>query len=146
VNDRQGGALDDPHDVVDLQRVRQVIGEEHQQGETDKEQHDGDGDRESGELVAALAPGHPDGEQASGAVGEGTHEHPQHELVGPVAQEVTQQPGGELGRGHLQRDHRQTQQQRDHRHHRPGDADQQRSGVIGGALKGQHRARPDVDL
>jgi hypothetical protein len=76
-----------------------------------------------------------------GAVGERPHEQAEHDLVRPIPQEVAQQPRGELRRRQLQRDHGESEQQRDDGHHRPGDADEHRPGVVRGVLA----QRVDID-
>ena len=105
-------------------------------------------DREPRELLDALAAGDADVEQAGRAVDERRDEDAQHDLVRPVAQEVAQQPGRELRRRQLQRHHGQAEQQRDDRHHRAGDRDQQGPGVVRRALERQprrHRSRGTWD-
>ena len=79
--------------------------------------------------------------QPGRAVGEGAHEDAEHDLGAAIAHEVAQQPRGVLRRGDLQGDDGQREHQpgdRDHggRHH-----DQQRAGVVGGALERQHPQR-----
>ena len=88
-----------------------------------------------------------DGEQPGRAVDEGGDEDAEHDLGRPVAEEVAQQPGRELGRGQLQRDDGQAEHQGDDRDDGAADRDQQRAGVVGRALEGepvQRRARADL--
>jgi hypothetical protein len=148
VDDLERGALDLAHDLVDLDRVGQMMHEEHQQQQADEEQQQCDGDRESRVLVGPFAGLHPDRVEARAAVDEGRHEDAQHELVDPVTQEVAEQPGGELGRSELEGHHGKTEHQRDHGGHRAGDRDQQGPGVVSGALEQKAvppRPRPHLD-
>jgi hypothetical protein len=122
-----------------------VISEEHQQAETEEKQHDRAAHRKPRETGGAVAAGHADRVQPGRAVGKGRDKGTENDLVRPVTQEVAQQPGRELGGRQLQRHHRQAQQQRDDRHHRAGDRNQQIAGIIGGPLERQRRAHPNVD-
>ena len=122
-----------------------MVGEKHQQAQADKQQHERAADRQPGKSRGAAAPGDADRVQPGRAVGEGRHKNAEHHLIRPVPQKIPQQPRRVLGRRQLQCHHGQAQQQRDHRHHRPGDPDQQRPRVIGGPLKSQRRARADAD-
>ena len=79
-----------PHDLVDLDGVRQVMHEEHQHEQADEEQGQREADREPRVILDPLSRRHPDGEQAGRAVGERGDEDAQHHLVGPVPQEVAQ--------------------------------------------------------
>ena len=90
-----------------------------------------------------------DREQASRAVDEGRDEGAEHHLGRTVAEEVAQQPRRELGRGELERDDGQTEDQSDDGHDGAADRDQYCSGIVGGALEGQpisHRTRGKSDL
>jgi hypothetical protein len=95
---RERVALDHPHDVVHLQRVGEVVGEEHQQRQAEEQQPNRDRHGEPGERVDPLPGGHPHLEQAARGVGEGADEDAEHDLVGAVPQEIAQQPRGELCR------------------------------------------------
>jgi hypothetical protein len=130
------GVVDDALvDRVDLDRVHQVVGEEHDHTQAGEQQQDRAADRQPGELLGPLARGQPDGEQPRSAVDEGGDEHAEHDLGGAVPQEVPQQPGREGGRRQLQGDDREAEDEGDHRDHRAADGDQQRAGVVGGALE-----------
>ena len=146
VDHRERIALHRVHDRVNLDRVHEVIGEEHQQAQAGEQQHQRAAHREAGEAGGPVAAGHAHRVKPRGAVGKGGDEGAQHDLVGPVAQEVAQQPGRELRGRQLQCHYRQPQQQRDDRHHRARDRDQQATGVIGSALERQRGMRPDGDL
>ena len=123
-----------------------MIGEEHQQAEAGEQQHKRTAHSEAREGGGPVAAGHAHRVQPGGAVGEGGDEDAQDDLVGPVAQEVAQQPGRELRGRQLQCHYRQPQQQRDDRHHRARDSDQQITGIIGSALERQRGVHPDGDL
>ena len=98
-------ALHRLHDRVDLDRVQQVVCEEHQQAEADEQQHDRAADREPGKGGGAVAARDADRVEPGRAVGEGRHERAEHDLIRPVPQEVAQQPRRELGGGQLKRHH-----------------------------------------
>ena len=114
-----------------------MVSEEHQQAEADEQEHDRAADREPGKGGGAVAARDADRVQPGRAVGEGRHERAEHDLVRPVPEEVAQQSRRELGRGQLQRDHGQAEQQRDDGDHRPGNPEQQGPGIIGGPLERQ---------
>ena len=142
---RQGVALNRFHDRVDLDGVQQVVGEEHQQAQAGEQQHDRAADREPGEGGGPVAGGDADRIEPGRAVGKGRHEDAEHDLIRPVPQEVAQQPRRELGRGQLQRHHRQAEQQRDDGDHGPGDPDQQRraSSAVPWNASGDRGSDPD---
>ena len=130
-------ALDQAVDRVDLDRMRQVVGEVDHHAQACEEQEDSAAD---GEPRVVLCPGagcQADGEQASRAVDKGRHEHAQYHLGPAISKEVAQQPRGELGRGELERDHSQTEDESDDRHNCAADRNEQCTGIVGGALKGQ---------
>jgi hypothetical protein len=56
----KGVVLHHPQHAVDLDRVGQVVGEEHQQSEAEEQQPDRDADGEPGELVDPFSPGDAD--------------------------------------------------------------------------------------
>jgi len=89
----QSAAFHTPHDLVDLDRVRQVVHEEHQHEQADEEQGQRKAHREPRVVLHPLSCRDPDGEQAGRAVGERGDEDAEDHLVGPVSQEVAQQPG-----------------------------------------------------
>jgi len=112
----EGSALGLRHDVVHLDRVRDVVDEVDERADAREGQDQRHGDRElrheglSGVLPAT------DRVQPGERVGERAHEDRQDGLVAPVPQEVAQEPGRVLGRGDLEGDDRE-------REHRPGDRD-----------------------
>jgi hypothetical protein len=65
--------------------MRQMIGEEEQQGEADKQQHNRDGHRESREVIHPVPTRNPYLKQSRRAVAERGDEHAQHDLVRAVA-------------------------------------------------------------
>jgi hypothetical protein len=130
LDDAEGGALDLRHDLVDLDRVRQVMDEVDQRHQADEQQHDRAGHREPREAADPFAARDADRVEPGRAVGEGRDEDAEHDLVRPVAQEAVQQSRRELGRRQLQCDHGQTEHHRDHGGHRAGDRDQQRTSVV----------------
>lgn len=102
VDDLERPVLDPAHDLVDLDRVGQVMDEEHQHQQAEEEQHQGDGDSQPRVLVGAPPGRQPDCVETGRAVGERRHEDAQHDLVDPVPQEVPEQPRRELRRRELQ--------------------------------------------
>ena len=81
----------DVDDRVELDRVGQVVDEKDEKAEAREEQQDCPGDREPRKLLDAAA-GYTDCVKPRHTVGEGRDEHAEHDLVGPVAEEVAQQP------------------------------------------------------
>jgi hypothetical protein len=139
-------ALHPIHDRVDLDGMDEVVGEEHQQAQAGEKQYERPAHREPGKTSGPAAARHAHRVQPGGAVGESSDEGAQDDLVGPVTQEVTQQPGRKLCGGQLQGHDRQPQQQRDDRHHRASDRDQQGTGVVRSSLERQRRMHPNGDL
>jgi hypothetical protein len=112
-----------------------VVGEVDHHAQACEEQEDSAAD---GEPWVVLCPGagcQADSEQASRAVDKGRHEHAEHHLSPAIPKEVAQQPGRELGRGELEGDHGQTDDEIDDRHNCAADGNEQRTGIVGGAWK-----------
>ena len=139
VDDMQGVPLDPGADRVDLQRMREVIGEEHHHRQTGEQQRDRAADREPRELPRTFAISLAHGVQAGRAVGERGNEDTEGDLVRTIAQEIPNQPRRELRRRELQRHDCQPQNERDDGDDGAGDVAQQVPCVAGGALVGQRR-------
>ena len=147
VHDLDRGALDACHQPVDLDRMRQVIEEEDQRPQAHEKQHDrnGDGKLRIGDRTPLRRLPHR--VQPSRRVGKGSDHHRQEQLIGPVPQEVAQHARRVLGRGQLEGNQGEPEDQRDDRDDRTRDPDQQRPGVAHSSLEQQTvQGRMDTHL
>ena len=83
-------------DRVDLDRVRQVVGEEHHRGQAHEQQQDRPAHRETRKLLNTSSRRHADRVKPGGAVGERRDEDAQHDLIRAIAEKVAQKPRREL--------------------------------------------------
>ena len=132
-----GVALDPAVDGVDLDRVREMVGEVHDEAEAHEEQQDRPADGQARKILGPRSSLEAHGEQARCAVDERGHEGAEDHLGRAVPEEVAQQPRGELGRRELERDDGQAENQGDDGDHRAADRDEQRARVVPGALERQ---------
>jgi hypothetical protein len=114
-----------------------VVSEVDHHAQADKKQEDRPADGEPRVFLCSRAALKTNREETSCAVDEGGDEGTQHHLGPTITKEVAQQPRRELGRGELERDHSQTEDESDDRHNCAADRDEQCTGIVGGALEGQ---------
>jgi hypothetical protein len=148
LNDGQRAAFDLRHDLVDLDRVREMMDEVDERHQAHEKQHKGHRHGQPRVVAGTLPTRDADGVEPGRAVGERGDEDAQHDLIRPVPKEVAQQPRRKLCRRQLQRDDGEAEHQRDHRGHRAGDRDQQRPRVVRRPLEQQlteRRVRRHLD-
>ena len=121
VNDELGFPRNAINDVVDADRLRDVVDEEDQPADGDQRQQHGAGDgehRHKGDRKRTRS------RQRCHTVGEGAEEYPQRPLRSPVAYEADQDARRELRRGQRQRHQQDGEDDGDDSHDRGGDGAQ----------------------